>query len=72
MAEQISARPMDPHLGGFLIWRIGDQIERVARCDILQMHVPIGKSDSMNRGTEVRGSTIRERRSKPAHCRSIV
>jgi hypothetical protein len=67
MAEQVSARTMHPHLGRFLIRRIRDQIEGVPRLDVLQVLIPVREGDPMNRGSEMRWPTIRERRSQTAH-----
>ena len=62
VAKQVPSRPMHPYLGCFLIRRIGDQVERIARFDRPQMPVPIGESDAMDGSTEVRWPAIRERR----------
>ena len=72
MPEQVSARTMHPHLRRFLIRRIRDQIEGVTRFDLLQILIPIGERNAMNRSTEVRWPAIGERRSKPAHYGWIV
>ena len=67
VAEEVSAWPVHPHLWRFLIRRIGDQIERVARLEGLQMAIPVGESDAVDRSSEVRRAPIRKGRTIAAH-----
>ncbi len=67
MAKEVSAWPMHPYLWRFLIRRIGDQVERVTRLECLEMAITIGEGDAVYRGAEVRGPTIREGGTVPAH-----
>jgi hypothetical protein len=67
MAKEVSARPMHPYLRRFLIRRIWDQVERVTRFERLEMAIPIGEGNAVDRRTEVRRTAIRKGRTIPAH-----
>ncbi len=58
---------MHPYLWRFLIRRVGDQVERITRFECLQMAIPIGESDAVDRSAEVRGTAIRKGRTITAH-----
>ena len=58
---------MHPYLRHLLIWWIGDQVKRITRFERLQMAIPVGKGDAMDRSAKVGWSAIREGRTILAH-----
>ena len=63
--EEISARPMHPYLRRLLVRWIGDQVERVARLERLQMAIPIGEGDAVYCSAKVGWAAIRKGRTIP-------
>ena len=67
VAEEVSARPVHPYFRRFLIGGIGNQVKQVAGYESIQMAIPIGEGDAMNRSSEVRWPAVRKGRTIPAH-----
>jgi len=67
VTKKVSSLPMHPDLWCFLIQWVGDQVECVTRLHVLQMAIPIGEGDPMDRGTKVRRPAIREGGTGLAH-----
>lgn len=70
MAEEVPAGPMHPYLWRLLVRWIRDQVKRFTRFERLQMAIPIGECDAVDRSTEVRRPAIRERRGVSTHIGS--
>ncbi len=63
--KEVSARPMHPYLRRLLVGWIGDQVERVARFERLQMAIPIGEGYAVYRSAKVGWPAIRKGRTIP-------
>jgi hypothetical protein len=67
VTKKVSAQAVHPHFWRFLIRRIGDQVKRVASFECIQMAIPIGEGDTVDRSLETGWSAIRKRWTIPAH-----
>ena len=67
MAEKVSAGPVHPYFRRFLIGGIGNQVKRVAGFKRIQMAIPIGEGNAVDRSSEVRWPAIRKRGTIPPH-----